>query len=123
MALSNLTSLSYSTYATANNGQQFPYIQLSVTTNGPGPAADDVLFFRNRLTRPTLPVILALPDQGNTALNTWQLDGKVGGWWSDDSLAVLTLNTGVLVHSLPTLRLFRMPPSWQIHSQEMGALA
>jgi hypothetical protein len=98
MALSNLTTLSYSAYVTANNSQQFPYIQLSVTTNGPGPDADDVLFFE-----PPYQTHAAgnpgLPDQGNTSLNTWQLwNAQEGGWWSDNAL--LGMNPGADVGSL-----------------------
>src|ERR1019366_2417539 len=35
--LSAITTLSYSTYVTSNNGQQFPYLQLAIATGLAGP--------------------------------------------------------------------------------------
>jgi PEP-CTERM motif len=94
IALSNLTSLSYSTYVTANNGSQFPYIQLSVASTGSGPA-DDILFFEPPYQTPTSGNP-SLPNQGNTSLSTWQLwNAQAGGWWSDDGNAGLNPGTGV----------------------------
>jgi hypothetical protein len=78
--LSQLTQLSYSTFVTANNGQQFPYVQLSVASSGSGPA-DDILFFEPPYQTPGTGNP-GLPDQGSTALGTWQLwNATVGGWW------------------------------------------
>lgn len=97
IALSNLTSLSYSTYDTANNGSQFPYIQLSVATTGTGPA-DDILFFEPPYQNPSSGNP-SLPNQGATAMNTWQLwDAKVGGWWDNNGVE----NPGTGVGSLST---------------------
>jgi hypothetical protein len=94
IALSNLTSLSYSAYVTANNGSQFPYIQLSVASTGSGPA-DDILFFEPPYQTPSSGNP-SLPNQGNTALSTWQLwNAQEGGWWSDDGNAGLNPGTGV----------------------------
>lgn len=70
VALSSLTSLSYSTYDTLNNGQQFPYLQLEVkATNG----TYDQLFFEP-------------PYQTQaTAMNTWQSWNALGGGWWDNN--------------------------------------
>jgi hypothetical protein len=92
LALSNLTALSYSTYVTANNGQQFPYIELNIATTGVG-APDDILFFEPPYQTPGSGNP-SLPNQGNTSLNTWQTwNALVGGWW--DNNAVLNPGTGV----------------------------
>jgi hypothetical protein len=79
MALSSLTALSYSTYDTVNNGQQFPYLKISLN-NG------DALFFEPPYQTPSTGNP-ALPDQGATALNTWQTwDALDGGWWDNNGV-------------------------------------
>jgi len=79
--LSDLTALSYYTYMIENNGQQFPYIILDIDTDGDG-TRDDLLFFEPPYQNPTDGNPL-LPDQGTTALDTWQFwDALPGGWWS-----------------------------------------
>jgi hypothetical protein len=67
LALSSISALSYSTYATAWNGQQLPYIVLYVSGG-------------NRLWfEPTYS-----PSQGAVALNTWQTwNALTGGWYED----------------------------------------
>ena len=46
LKLSDITSLSYSTYMTTNNGQQFPYIAISFSTDGSGdPSTIDNIIF------------------------------------------------------------------------------
>ena len=70
VALSAITALSYSTYTTVNNGQQFPYLGLMIATTGSG-APDDILFFEPPYQTPSAGNP-SLPDQGVTALNTWQ---------------------------------------------------
>jgi hypothetical protein len=90
--LADLTVLSYSTYMTANNGQQFPYIELNIATTGSG-APDDILFFEPPYQTPTSgnPNLL---NQGDSVLNTWQTwNALAGGWW--DNNGVLNPGTGV----------------------------
>lgn len=86
LPLSAITSLSYSTYVTQNNGQQFPYIALSFASTGSGPADDNVIFeppYQNPTNGNP-----SLPDQGATALTTWQgWNAVVGGWWDGNSVA------------------------------------
>ncbi len=81
--LSDLTSLSYCTYDTLNNGQQFPYLTLGIDSTGTGAATDDALFFEPPYQEPSTGNA-CLPDQGPTALNTWQCwDAFSGGWWAN----------------------------------------
>ncbi len=68
--LSSLTALSYSTYVTANNGQQFPYFGLMISLTG-GSTVDDIIFFEPPYQTPGTGNS-GLPNQGATALNTWQ---------------------------------------------------
>ncbi len=92
--LSDLTSLSYSTYVTSNNGQQFPYIFLNIDTDGNG-SVDDILGFEPPYQTPSAGNP-SLPDQGDTAMNTWQVwDALGGGWWSSGGYAGLDPGTGV----------------------------
>jgi PEP-CTERM motif len=82
--LSSLTSLSYSTYVTSNNGQQFPYLKLNVDLTGTGDY--DQLFFEPPYQTPSTGNP-ALPDQGATALNTWQnWNALTGGWWDNNDV-------------------------------------
>jgi hypothetical protein len=68
LALSSINALSYSTDATAWNGQQLPYLVLYLS-NG------DRLFFEPTYT----------PAQGAVALNTWQTwNAFTGNWYDDD---------------------------------------
>ena len=84
--LSNITSLSYSTYDTVNNGQQFPYLKL-VLSNG------DAIYFEPPYQTPSAGNS-SLPDQGATAMNQWQSwNAAAGGWWDDN---VGNAGTGVL---------------------------
>jgi len=86
LPLSAITSLSYSTYVTQNNGQQFPYIALSFASTGSGPADDNVIFeppYQNPTSGNP-----SLPNQGATAVTTWQnWNAVVGGWWDGNSVA------------------------------------
>jgi hypothetical protein len=67
-ALSSITALSYSTYATSWNGQQLPYLVLYVSSG-------------NRLWfEPTYS-----PSQGAVALNTWQTWNALSGNWYEDA--------------------------------------
>jgi hypothetical protein len=86
LPLSAITSLSYSTYMTSNNGQQFPYIALSFASTGSGPADDNVIFEPPYQTPGTGNPALA--DQGPTAMTTWQnWNAIVGGWWDGNGVA------------------------------------
>ena len=95
VALSSLTALSYSTYTTSNNGQQFPYLALNVDLTGTGDY--DQLFFEPPYQTPTTGNP-SLPNQGATALNTWQTwNALEGGWWDNNDVlgAAGTPGTGV----------------------------
>ncbi len=93
--LSSITALSYSTYATQNNGQQFPYLGLEISTTG-GTTPNDIIFFEPPYQTPTTGNP-SLPNQGTTTLNTWQSwNALTGGWWDDDG----NFNPGTGVGSL-----------------------
>jgi len=80
--LSTLSALSYSTYVTSNNGQQFPYLKLNVALND-GSGNYDQLFFEPPYQTPGSGNS-GLPDQGLPALNTWQTwNALEGGWWDN----------------------------------------
>lgn len=67
-ALSSITALSYSTYATENNGQQLPFLVLYLS-NG------NRLWFEPTYSSATQPAV---------ALDTWQSwDAFAGGWYDD----------------------------------------
>jgi MYXO-CTERM domain-containing protein len=93
--LSSITSLSYSTYVTANNGQQFPYLNLVVSTDGSFSSASlDKLYFEPPFQTPTSGNP-SLPNQGASVLNTWQTwNALSGGWYSDSGYG--SPGTGVL---------------------------
>ena len=98
-ALANITALSYSTYDTKNNGQQFPFIALEVNWNDGGSTNDDRLFFE-----PPYQTHASgngsLPDQGATALNTWQTwNALAGGWWANSGTGGCNPGTGVCAFS------------------------
>ena len=106
--LSSLTSLSYSTYVTSNNGQQFPYLSLTISTTGNG-TADDQLYFEPPY-QTALTGNLSLPDQGSTLLYTWQTwNALEGGWWSDNGIGgsggtdVVSLATYLAAHPDATI--------------------
>jgi hypothetical protein len=93
--LSDITALSYSTYVTQNNGQQFPYFGLMISTTG-GSTWDDILFFEPPYQTPGTGSG-SLPDQGATLMNTWQTwDALAGGWWDNNGFC----NPGTGVTSL-----------------------
>jgi hypothetical protein len=84
VALSSLTALSYSTYVTSNNGQQFPYLALNVDLDGTGNY--DQLFFEPPYQTPSTGNP-ALPDQGATVMNQWQTwNALTGGWWDNNDV-------------------------------------
>jgi hypothetical protein len=94
--IASLTSLSYSTYVTANNGQQFPYLKLYVSTDGSdSPASINSLYFEPPYQTPTSGNSM-LPNQGATTLATWQTwNALEGGWWDDNGDPGLNPGTGV----------------------------
>lgn len=99
-SLDALTTLSYSTYDTANNGQQFPYLQLFISyandTNDDGPGTD-VLFFEPPYQTASSGNP-SLPDQGDTVMDVWQnWNALEGGWW--DNNGVGNPGTGVVSFS------------------------
>jgi hypothetical protein len=95
--LSALTSLSYSTYMTQNNGQQFPYFGLQISLTG-GSSVDDIIFFEPPYQTPATGNP-SLPNQGDTALNTWQTWDALSGGWEDNNG---NCNGGTGVKSLST---------------------
>jgi hypothetical protein len=87
--LSTITALSYWTYDVVNNGQQFPYLELNVSTTG-GATPDDALFFEPPYQQPGNGGS-DCASQGEPALSTWQKWDAAGGcWWSNGG----TLNPG-----------------------------
>ena len=83
--LSWITSLSFSTYDTLNNGQQLPYLVLDINPNG-GATEDRTYrtFFEPPYQTPSTGNGL-LPNQGATAMNTWQTWNALTGGWGDNS--------------------------------------
>ena len=93
LALSSITSLGYSTYATANNGQQFPFMEIAVSLDGSGSAvSEDSLFFEppyqsQSTGNPSLPNQGAPvpPNTSPALMNTWQTwNVLVGGLWDNN---------------------------------------
>jgi len=86
LPLSSILQLRFSTYDTANNGQQFPYIELAVSPDGSGsPATEDSLFFEPPYQTPSAggPIV---PNQGATVMNQWQTwNASTGGWWDNNA--------------------------------------
>ncbi len=84
--LDAITALGFSTYVTLNNGQQLPYFGLMINNSGASSGVDNILFFEAPYQQPTTGNPL-LPDQGATAMNTWQAwDALVGGWWDNNGV-------------------------------------
>lgn len=73
MSLSALNSLSYSAYSAVNNGQQFPYLIVGISTTG-GTTADDFLEYEPPYD----------PNQA-TSMNTWQSWNALDGGWYDEN--------------------------------------
>jgi hypothetical protein len=94
--LASITALNYYAYDQVNNGQQFPYLALSINTGAvdlsgdPGgmPLANttDTLFFEPPYQTPSTGNP-SLPNQGATVQNVWQKwDASIGGWWDNDGI-------------------------------------
>ena len=94
--LDSITTLSYSTYDTVNNGQQFPYLELLISfTGGPGAGVDDALFFEAPYQQNGTGNS-SLPFQADPTLNTWQTwNALEGGWWSNNGEAGCNPGTDV----------------------------
>lgn len=90
--LASISALSYSAYDVTNNGQQFPYLAVSIQTNDAN-SDIDTLFFEPPYQTPGTGNP-GLPNQGATVQNVWQnWNAFVGGWW--DNLGVASPGTGV----------------------------
>jgi hypothetical protein len=99
--LSTITSLSYWTYDVVNNGQQFPYLELNISTTG-GATPDDALFFEPPYQQPGNGGA-DCASQGAPALNTWQKwDAASGCWWSNGGTLNPGTGTGTLADYLAT---------------------
>ena len=98
--LSSLTALSYWTYDVANNGSQFPYLELNIDTTGTGAAPNDALFFEPPF-QSTGNGGADCAHQANTAMNTWQQwDALHGCWWSNYGDLNAGTGTGTLADYL-----------------------
>jgi hypothetical protein len=92
--VAKITQLSYWTYMSKNNGQQFPFLSLNVNYNG-GNTVDDTVFFEPPYQTPSTGNPSCL-DQGPTQMNTWQLWKAGGGCWWSNSGNFGTPGTGVV---------------------------
>jgi hypothetical protein len=82
--LDALTSLSYSTYATSDNGSQLPFVNLYLNY-GTGTSRDDRLWFEPVYSSSTAGNNNPFPAQGPVALSTWQTWDMLKGMWYSDS--------------------------------------
>ncbi len=80
-----LTALGYSTYITAWNGQQAPYLTLWIDTNG-DLVSDDRLHFEPDYSSAGAGNPNPFPFQGPPALNVWQTWDALHGMWYSDSV-------------------------------------
>jgi hypothetical protein len=78
-----LTSLSYSTFATAWNGQQLPYVTIWIDNDGNG-SKDDRLWFEPAYSAAGAGNSNPSP-QADPALNTWQTWNLLSGMWYSDN--------------------------------------
>jgi hypothetical protein len=80
--LSNLTVLSYSTYVTSNNGQQLPFLKLSISLQGNG-VVNDSLFFEPPYQQGATDGNPGMTTQETPELNTWQSWNVLAGGFYD----------------------------------------
>lgn len=86
VALADLTSLSYSTYVTANNGQQFPFLKITIEVDPVNhPGVYDALFFEPPYQQGASDGNPSVPSQQDTALSVWQSWNVVSGALYDDN--------------------------------------
>jgi hypothetical protein len=88
--LGTITSLNYWAYMANNgpeNGQQFPYLAVSINTNdlAPGALATDTLFFEPPYQQGASDGTGAVTAQQATALDTWQEWDALDGAWYDNN--------------------------------------
>lgn len=105
-ALSLLTSLSYSTYATAWNGSQDTYLNIYIDYTGDG-IRDDRLFFEPTYSRAGAGNGNPSP-QADPALDTWQTwDLLTGMWYSDTDAGpgsnAITFSAYLALHPTATI--------------------
>ena len=82
--LSDLQSLSYWTYVHTNNGQQFPYLILDISTTGDN-SPEDLLFFEPPYQSPGTGGATCA-NQAPTAMDTWQgWNARTGCWYAIDA--------------------------------------
>jgi len=106
MPLSSITSLSYWAYDVSNNGQQFPYLAISIDTGSVDNSGDggalvntlDTLFFEPPYQQGSSDGNGSLPTQEDTAQNQWQSwNAFEGGFWDNDGIG----NPGTAEGSTP----------------------
>jgi len=84
--LSSITALSYDTYDVTNNGQQFPYLSISINTHDVDNDID-TLFFEPPYQQ-TSTGNPSLPNQPTPVQNQWQQwNAYVGGYWDNNGIA------------------------------------
>ncbi len=112
--LSSITSLIYSTYMTVNNGQQFPYLAISFSTDGSGdPGSIDNAIFEPPYQTPSSGNP-SLPNQGDTALNTWQTwDALDGGWDLDGADGTNVVSWATVLSTYPNATIMDWPTPYQ----------
>lgn len=84
--IEDLTELAYSTYATAWNGQQVPYLTIYLDTDGNFNTREDRLWFEPDYSSASAGNGNANP-QPDPALNLWQTWDALGGMWYSDNHA------------------------------------
>lgn len=91
--IADITALSYSTYATAWNDQQVPYLTIWLDLDGNG-TRDDRLWFEPDYSNPPQPA---------AALNTWQTWDALNGKWYSDNIGGPGSNSITLATYLSTV--------------------
>lgn len=98
--LANVSSLSYWTYSSMNNGPggQFPVLRLNVNSSGTGTTSDDVLFFEPPYQSAGNGGV-DCASQAPTVMNTWQQWNSTktnGCWWDNNGVLNPGTGTGTL---------------------------
>jgi hypothetical protein len=110
--MDELTELGYSTYATAWNGQQLPYVTIYVDTDG-DTSYDDRLWFEPAYSESDAGNSNPYTPQGPAALDVWQTWDMLQGMWYSDNYAgpgsnAVTL-TDYLTNYAPNARIVDAP--------------